>query len=86
MKFFSFEEEKHKVMLVENDAEITMRHTIPQANVTFCRIFVMKKRLKSKKADHGFFLCVKNLANSGFDSLFCLISIIYYKVVGFLCH
>ena len=67
-------------------SKASVKAEFPQGNVEFCRIIVTKKRLKSKKADHGFFLCVKNLANSGFDSLFCLISIIYYKEVGFLCH
>ena len=38
----------------------------PQGNVEFCRIIVMKKRLKSKKAGYGFFLCLKYIDNSEF--------------------
>ena len=49
----------------------------PQGNVGFCRIIVMKKRLKSKKAVYGFFLCLKNLDTNEVYYMFCLISIIY---------
>ena len=58
-------------------SKASVKAEFPQGNVEFCRIIVTKKRLKSKKAVYGFFLCLKNLDTSEVYYMFCLISIIY---------